>query len=221
MNTSFICDRYSYFSGVFLSMLLVFVVQTIFKNKKFYIMTLFCIIFLISTSIYLPNWKNTETFWNYILQKDPSCESAYVNLGYYLMNKPDATKKDIEDALNLENEVIKLSPRNSLGYYNYGVCLQKLGYLQDAEKYYRQALEIKPDYSDIWNDLGVLLEMQDKKQDAFDCYKKALEFQPNHRSAINNANRLLQEQQKHQQQSPGPQQQPQNNQVHKFAHHHG
>jgi hypothetical protein len=193
MNTAFICDRYSYFAGVFLILILVFIVDTVFKKYSHYVLILFSLVCMYITAAYLPAWKNSDVFWTYVLDRNADCSSAYTNYGYYLMNKPDATVEDIEKAFALQQACIRLEPNNTLSYYNSGVCLQKLGNLEEAEKFYRKALELDPQYSDVWNDLGVVYELMEKYEDAVNCFKKALEHSPGHPYAMNNLSRLQQD----------------------------
>jgi len=190
LNTSFIADRYSYFSGLFIIIIVVLTVKNYFKKYAYSILSIFAIACAISTYYYLPIWKDSNTFWNYVIKHNPYCDAAYINLSYNYLHKENITQEDIQNALHLSEKAIQLNSNNALGYYNYGVCFMKLGDIESAKKFFVKALELKPDYSDIWNDLGFLYELETNTEEALKCYNKALEYNPEHKVAKFNTNRL-------------------------------
>ncbi|MFC1637709.1 tetratricopeptide repeat protein [Candidatus Margulisiibacteriota bacterium] len=177
MNTSFITDRYSYLPGVFLVIILVLLAQKYIKKWQ-YLLSGFCLLCLVSTFSYLDIYRNPETFWTYIMEKNPASDRPYTNLGFYLMHKPGSTYQDLVRSMQYSQQAIALAPNDPLGYYNYGSGQLKLGNLGQAEKYLRRALEIKPDYADVWNDLGWALESQGRIKEAAQCYSNALKYEP-------------------------------------------
>ncbi len=190
MNTSFIADRYSYIPSIFIIMGLVILVKR-FVRRPYIVLSIFSLICIFSTFRYLDAWKNPVVFWNYVIEHNPECKSGYLNLGYFMMNREGASIDEIKKAMQLHKKAISLAPTDPLGFYNYGVCLMKLGRFKEAEDYYRKALSIRPEYSDVWNDLGWILEVQGKISEAIQCYKKALEYEPTHKVAQRNLKRIL------------------------------
>lgn len=190
MNITFIADRYSYFSGLFITIIIVLLVKNVLKKYAYPILTIFGITCILSTYHYIPIWKEPVIFWTYIIKKNPNEDTSYTNLSYYYIHKEKGNKQNLMQAMSLAQKAIILAPKNPIGYYNYGVCLMKLGRLKEAEEYFRKSIEIRPDYSDVWNDLGYVFELQGQIKNAIECYNKTLLYSPDHRVARYNLKRL-------------------------------
>lgn len=190
LNTAFIADRYSYFPGVFITIVLVIALMHFLKKWAYIVLSCFSVICLFYSMNYIKIWKNSETFWEYIMKKNPQEDTSYTNLSYYFIHKEEGNIDNLLYATQLAQKAIDLNPTNPLGYYNYGSCLMKQGKYAESESYLKKALELKPDYADVWNDLGYILERQGDIRTAVDCYNKALFLSPDHKVAKYNLNRV-------------------------------
>lgn len=193
MNTTYVTDRYSYFSGVFIVLFLVLFIEKRIVKLSHYIFAFFCVVFGLFSVSYVMVWEKPDVFWRYLIKNDPSSDTAYVNLSYFYMHKPDVKKEDIKEASFLSQKAIASNPKNALGWYNYGSCMMLAGNYSEAEKYFKQALVVKPEYADIWNDLGFVALKKGDLKSAERYYKRALEYNSNHAVAKKNLVELMRE----------------------------
>ena len=82
-----------------------------------------------------------------------------------------------------ENEflmVIKLAPKQKLGYANLGLTYLRMGKYVDAEKYLFKAIEIDSTDPDIRLLLATVYQMDDKREKAINVLLETLKFAPDH-----------------------------------------
>jgi tetratricopeptide (TPR) repeat protein len=86
---------------------------------------------------------------------------------------------------------VRLDPKGTEAYFNYGVFLLGHSKPAEAEGAFRKALEINPHYAEAHSNLGYLLEGQGKSAEAVGEYRKALEVKPDFTQANFGLGRLL------------------------------
>jgi len=117
---------------------------------------------------------NDETFWTYMLERNPNAWLAHHNLGLDLLDK-----ERIPEAIAQFNEVLRLNPGFSDGHYNMGIALDKTGQTTEAQNQYRQALTLDPDNEQACLNLGVIEKRSGNLTDAEDLFTRALKLNPN------------------------------------------
>jgi superkiller protein 3 len=97
--------------------------------------------------------------------------------GYALMGEGQ-----VDDALKLFQEAIRLNPRDARAHLNLGWALAAKGRDADALRAYEQAVALDPEYGLACNNLGnALMERNAGPEDlhrALDLFRKALELDP-------------------------------------------
>lgn len=84
-------------------------------------------------------YRNHETFYTFILQRNPNAWLARVNLG--LMRKEQGRYDEAEHHLR---RAVELRPGTAESHYNYASLLIRMGRLDKAEDSIHRALEIQP-----------------------------------------------------------------------------
>lgn len=93
-------------------------------------------------------------------------------------------KGDLDGAVKLYDEAIKVLPEFPEAEYQRASALQTLGKLDAAEKGFRRAVELRPDWSLALTGLGSLLVREEKLSEAETVLAKALEVDPQNSSAL-------------------------------------
>jgi tetratricopeptide (TPR) repeat protein len=89
-----------------------------------------------------------------------------------------------EEAKQLFEKIIKLSPDNYRAFYNLGIACFNSNQFDIAIINFEKALKIKPDYKYCLYNLGLIYEKMEKYEDALKFYEKALEIDPNFTYAL-------------------------------------
>ena len=86
-----------------------------------------------------------------------------------------ADSGDLESALKLYDEIVRMSPGNAKALVGKGDCYMKLQLPDNAETCFDQACLIEPDYSKGWLRLGLLALHKTDNKKADICFNKCLE----------------------------------------------
>ncbi|WP_413161543.1 tetratricopeptide repeat protein [Capilliphycus salinus ALCB114379] len=106
---------------------------------------------------------------NFDSEASQLCEQAQ----FYL------AQKQLEQAVTLCNQALKVQPDFPPAYKIMGVILQLKGELESAQQWYNKALEIQPNFPEVYGNLGSLYASQQQWEQAIACYETALKLQPN------------------------------------------
>ena len=90
------------------------------------------------------------------------------------------------EALNANQEAVKLSPNDYEAINNLGITQKKLNMLDEAESSYRKAIALKSDYAEAHNNLGITLHAKGKTGNAKSSYLRAIKINPKYVEAYNN-----------------------------------
>jgi tetratricopeptide (TPR) repeat protein len=118
-------------------------------------------------------FASEEAFWTAILERNPNAWIAHHDLGGSYLDQGQNEK-----ALNQFQQVVRLNPQYSNGYYNKGIALDRLGKTAEAEEQYRQALAVDPHNAKAFINLGGVLIRTGLFAEAIDSYRHAVELRP-------------------------------------------
>ena len=97
------------------------------------------------------------------------------------------------EALDANQILVALSPKDASAHSNLGVTLKELGRLEEAEESFTQAISLKPDFAEAHNNLGNLLKELGRFDEAEASYSQAIALKPDFAKAYNNFGSNLQE----------------------------
>jgi Tfp pilus assembly protein PilF len=86
---------------------------------------------------------------------------------------------------------VRLDPKATEAYFNYGVFLLGQSRPAEAKEEFRKTLEINPRYAEAHSNLGYLLESERRSSEAVVEYRKALQIKPDFTQANFGLGRLL------------------------------
>lgn len=184
------------------------------KDKKFWLLILFLIPFLIAlffAARYLfPKIQDRTSQINQtvnIIKKEHPATSRP------LPDNPPAApivKEGPENAEGLNNEAIReigqknflkaesllksaisIKPDNAELYNNLGLALKSQSRHKEAALQYEKALSLKPDFPEAVNNLALVNELSGNRQKALELYRKALSLRPDYTDAHLNIGLLL------------------------------
>jgi len=209
-------DRYFYvpaFGLAWMSAILIF--RYLSQRNALGLMAAISLVWMFMTWQQVKIWKNTETFFRHIIEKDPSVDFAFVNLGRYLEknnrkreavdvylagmkanpNYPDQyndagyTMSHLglyDSAVVLLNKALELSPGLSEAHNNLGYTYSMMQHFEVAEKHLLKAIELNPLSETAYNNLGSTYSMMERMEEARKQYFKAVEIKPEYADAWNN-----------------------------------
>lgn len=157
-------------------------------------------------------WRDSESFWGYLVRADPEhrfAQNAMGNIrlaqgrsdeaiGYYraaIAIDPDygAAHNNLGNLLSnkgLHREAIEHyrlalqnSPRHATTHFNWGLSLMRLGQLDGAIGHFREELRIDASAPQPHIALGQALAAQGKKSEAAESFRAALRINPEDRQA--------------------------------------
>ena len=103
--------------------------------------------------------------------------------GRYWLGVVLAQGGQVSEAIQIYEEVLRISPDFAQAHNNLGAALEKAGRLQEAMGQYEQALRIKPDYTLAHYNLGVALGQAGKTQEAIIHLQLALQHKSDYAEA--------------------------------------
>ena len=119
-------------------------------------------------------WKNSLTFWNYIIEKKPNQISvAYSQRGIVFAEQGDREKAFIDFTT-----AISLSPRAWSPYQNRGVLFLEMSRYGDALSDFDAALELSPGTPSVLDNRGVTYARLGRAERALQDLSQAIEIDP-------------------------------------------
>jgi tetratricopeptide (TPR) repeat protein len=134
----------------------------------------------------LTYWRDTESYYKYMLTLTPNVASLHFNLAFAL----DSQQK-LDEAEEHYQQAIQLDPNDPSSHHNLAYVLELQGKLDDAVKHYQQALRIKPSNLNSYNNLSLILLAQGKLDEAVKLCCQALEIKPDYAPAHYNLGNIL------------------------------
>lgn len=184
-NSSLIYERFTYISYIGLFMVIaVWLEDYIIKIKgasQYAVIAIICIAGIITTRSRAEIWRNSETLWTDVIEKQPTISTAYNNRGNVYYN---AARWDL--ALADFNKSIALNPKYPNSYSNRGSVNIYLGKFQESLADNEKAISINPNFAEAWLGKGVALYNLNRQTEAIECYNKAISLLPNFPNAYNN-----------------------------------
>jgi arylsulfatase A-like enzyme/tetratricopeptide (TPR) repeat protein len=125
-----------------------------------------------------------------LLRIDPGEAEALARIGTLWLDRPDAARPYLEEA-------VRLQPYRADHLLRLGVCYVRLGDHRRAEAALRRALDKAPDNPDVLSNLAVALTVQGRHSEAEEALRTALELRPGMAEAHNNLALCLMYQEKY------------------------
>lgn len=209
-------DRYFYIPGIGLTWILAWAIFKLLPEKKALLTGVsISIIWGFMSYHQVKIWKNTETFFSYIIEKDPSVDFAFVNLGRYLEkqnrkreaadiylegikanpNYPDQYNDGgytlshlgkYDSAKIILMKAISLAPDMAEAYNNMGYNFSMMQQFDSSEVYLKESIRLNPKNETAFNNLGSTYSMQGKLNEAIETFEKAIQLKPDYADAFNN-----------------------------------
>lgn len=131
------------------------------------------VLMLIKTFTQIGVWKNSFTFWNYIIKSSSESYLAYNNRGriYERQGKLDLAVADYRQA-------IRINPQYAKAHKNIAMIYERLGDISSAIEAYSKAVEVKPNYSGVYNNRALLYMKLGKMDLALADYNSAIASDP-------------------------------------------
>ena len=105
--------------------------------------------------------------------ESPGNAFSLANLGFAIFQMGQ-----VDDAMRLYREALRLQPGYADAHYYYGNALQSLGRLEEATEHYRLALAISPLDAAVHYNLGLALEGLGRSSEAAAHYREAIRLRP-------------------------------------------
>jgi tetratricopeptide (TPR) repeat protein len=184
-------DRYSYLAYFGLFFLFGNLINYLVTQKRFLklrpLIFVFLILLLSSYSGYsfirIGVWKNSFTFWNNVLKKQPENYYASFGLGNYYL-----AKKDNQKAAEYYNNALLFYKSDPMVYNNIGLAHTNLKRYKEAVKDYTELLKLTPDFSQAYNNRGNAYYYLKKYDSALIDYRTAvLKWDKNSDALLNKA----------------------------------
>ncbi len=118
-------------------------------------------------------WKDSETFWTYVLKFNPDNSVALGNLGVVL-----TTRGDLSGAIAAYRKAIKINPHDLDAWNNLGNALGKNQNFSEAVQAYEKALALGPDHAEVHLNLASVLTDQKEYARALEHYREAYRLKP-------------------------------------------
>lgn len=209
-------DRYFYIPGIGLTWLVAWGLFKLLPEKKALLAGInISLIWGFMSYHQVKVWKNTETFFSYIIEKDPSVDFAFVNLGRYLEKQnrkreaadiylagikanpeyPDQYNDGgytlshlgkYDSAKILLLKAISLAPDMAEAYNNMGYNFSMMQQFDSSEVYLKESIRLNPKNETAFNNLGSTYSMQGKLNEAIQTFEKAIQLKPDYADAYNN-----------------------------------
>jgi len=131
-------------------------------------------------------WKNASVLFSHAVSVTSGNWLAHSNLGSAL-----ALEGKTEEAIEQQQEALRIRPNYPEAEYNIGVALASLGRTEEAISHYKRAIQSNPNYTGAHNNLGLLLAGQGKTADAIAHYREALRIEPEYAEGHTNLGSAL------------------------------
>lgn len=129
----------------------------------------------------VPLWRDSVTFWQAVLAKQPRNTVAWNNLSAYF-----ADRGEREEALRYAQLYVAWRPDWAGAWYTLGVRLSEAGQKEAALPPLRRALKIDPDYAEAWLNLGLYAHATGDEGQAEAAWRELRRRHPRHPQALQN-----------------------------------
>ncbi|MEE8574118.1 MAG: tetratricopeptide repeat protein [Thermodesulfobacteriota bacterium] len=173
---SFVADHFQYLASLGIICTLVgfasFLLTKFVGNKKTVHIAVTIIVLiplLILTFLQCRVYKDEETLWTDVLEKNPTAWIAYNNLGAIYLEH-----RDVNEAVDAFNRSLSIWSGNTEAHLNLGSTFLALARYERAETHYREALRIDPELPRALSGLSVTLAYVGRINEAYEAGKKAV-----------------------------------------------
>ncbi len=127
-------------------------------------------------------WKNGQTFWEYVIEKEPlKVPHAYNNLGYALLEKGQT-----EEAARLFETAISLAPAYAEAHNNLCIAYKAKGLYDKALEECLAAVRLSPNDPVNHNNLGIVYKHKGLYDKALEQHQIAINLKPDYAAAYFN-----------------------------------
>jgi tetratricopeptide (TPR) repeat protein len=175
---AYMAEHWLYLPSLGLFILLAKALSSAYKIKKFKIVSVVAISFLIAFYSYLTikqnsYWREPIRFYERIIKYAPFSYRAYYNLGlvYERMGKKELAEAQYRKTLELK-------PDHAEANNNLGIQYFQQGRQQESIEFFQRAIESNPDYADAYNNLANVYFVSGERDKAMAQYKKTIELNP-------------------------------------------
>ena len=134
------------------------------------------------------DFKETVRHARAMIKKKPSEPFPWKILGAVF-----GETEQIEDALRVNSQVVKLAPSDAEAHYNLGLTLKMLGKMPQAEISLRKAIEFNSLFYEAFYNLGNVLKELERHSEAKTVYRRAIDLKPTFYEAHFNLGNTLRE----------------------------
>jgi tetratricopeptide (TPR) repeat protein len=127
-------------------------------------------------------YRDVETFYETILQKNPSCWMAHNNLALYLVNQPGQRAS----AIAHYEEALSIKPDSAETHNNLGVALVDSGRTAEAIGQFEKAVRLRPSLAEAEDNLGSSLASSGQLEEALQILERLVRSRPDFAEAHNN-----------------------------------
>ncbi|MDC2964266.1 tetratricopeptide repeat protein [Gammaproteobacteria bacterium] len=139
-------------------------------------------------SFQIKNFKQAERLARVITKKWPDDPFAWKILGAVF-----GETGRIDEAFNVNAQVVKLAPNDAEAHYNLGLTMKILGRFAQAETSLKKAITFNPLFAEAFYNLGNVLKELERLGEAETAYIKAIELKPGYYEAHFNLGNTLRE----------------------------
>lgn len=113
-----------------------------------------------------------------VVHLDEADAHFMLGMSYYQIDR-------LAHALASFKRTVELMPEDVEGRFQYGLCLAKLGEIDEAITQLEYVVNNDSSHADAYFNLGVAYTYNDRKEDALHAFNQALSIQPDHMLAAN------------------------------------
>lgn len=186
-----IADRYLYLPIIGLSVMLYYLMLQ--AAEKFNLPKLpkiasviFLLLLFVKLSDRIPDWKNTETIFTDLIEKEDRTAIPHNNLGNYYEERGRRKK-----ALDHLNSALKINPNYLEALNNRGTVLLNTGNEEQALIDFKRIIDSKPNYTPALYNAGTAFEAMEMYDSALYYYDRAIKSNSNFYKAFNNYGAVL------------------------------
>jgi tetratricopeptide (TPR) repeat protein len=118
-------------------------------------------------------WKDGESLFRHAVAATENNHIAYSNLAHAVLEKGQ-----IDEAIGLYQEAIRLKPDDAGARCNLGVALGQKGQIEEAIRQFREAVRLNPDHADAHANLGAALASKGQIDEAITQFQEAIRLDP-------------------------------------------
>lgn len=171
-------DRYTYLPSLGPFLLIGVIVVTLYertskKNRMAIIVVLLLVSVLLcnKTIKQIAIWRDSITFWNYVIDRYDKSALAYDNRGTSY-----ESLGNYQEAIIDYGKAIELNPRNKNYYNDRGIAYLKMGKYMAAAIDFGVAIELDPNYADAYYNLGLAYQRLGNDKQALVYFNKEAEL---------------------------------------------